>query len=104
MAKIIAPLPTDRSERILCGYVNTTSQIQIARIANISNWYFERVVFPGQRLLFEALPDAQLEIHTCVMASAILSDKMLCDRLSVGDSHRLRINERSCFSLDTSCK
>ncbi len=86
MAKIIAPLPTDRSERILCGYVNTTSQIQIARITNISNWYFERVVFPGQSLKFEALPEALLEIHTCVMPSAIISDKVLCERLRINEA------------------
>lgn len=71
------------SKRILCCYINVTSKIQIARIANISNWYFERVVFPGQRLLFEALPNAQLEIHTGMMATAILSDQITCDHLRV---------------------
>lgn len=71
------------SERVLCCYINATSKIQIARIANISSWYFERVVFPGQRLLFEALPNAQLEIHTGMMATAILSDQIPCDRLRV---------------------
>jgi hypothetical protein len=63
--------------------MNTTSQIQIARITNIENWYFERVVFPGQRLVFEALPQAQLEIHTGMMASSILSDMIPCERLSI---------------------
>lgn len=77
------PLPSEYSKRILCSYVNATSLLQIARIANISNWYFERVVFPGQRLLFEALPDAQLEIHTYEMVSVILSDTILCDRLRI---------------------
>lgn len=57
--------------------------MQIARISNIQNWYFERVVFPGQRLLFEAVPDAQLEIHTGMMASAILSDTIPCLTLRV---------------------
>jgi hypothetical protein len=71
------------SERILCSYVNASSKIQIARIANTSNCDLERVVFPGQRLLFEALPDAQLEIHTGVMATAFLSDKILCKHLRV---------------------
>lgn len=74
---------SEYSEQILCCYINTTSKIQIARIANISNCYFERVVFPGQRLLFEALPDAQLEIHTGMMVTAILSDQIPCDRLRV---------------------
>jgi len=41
------------------------------------------VVFPGQRLVFEALPQALLEIHTGMMASAILSDTIPCTRLLV---------------------
>lgn len=57
--------------------------MQIVRITNIRDWYFERVVFPGQRLMFEAMSEAQLEIHTGMMASAILSDTIPCDRLAV---------------------
>lgn len=83
MAQIFDPLPSSCDERILCCYVNATSKIQIARITNIPNWYFERVVFPGQRLIFEAMPDALLEIHSGMMASAILSDTLPCDRLCI---------------------
>jgi hypothetical protein len=83
MSQLIDPLPTDYGRTICCCYVNTTSKIQVARITNIPNWYFERVVFPGQRLLFESLSDAQLEIHTGMMASAILSDTIPCARLQV---------------------
>ncbi|MEM8502906.1 MAG: DUF1830 domain-containing protein [Cyanobacteria bacterium P01_D01_bin.1] len=82
MAQIIDPLPSDDAV-LLCCYVNVTSKIQIARVSNIPNWYFERVVFPGQRLLFEALPAAKLEIHTGMMASAILSDTIDCQRLAI---------------------
>ena len=71
----------DNSAKILCCYTNNTNQIQIARITNIPDWYFERVVFPGQRLLFEATSSAELEIHTGYMASSILSDHIKCDRL-----------------------
>ncbi|HEY9764291.1 MAG TPA: DUF1830 domain-containing protein [Trichocoleus sp.] len=83
MAQILDPLPSDSSKRILCCYINATSKIQIARITNISDWYFERVVFPGQRLIFETMPKALLEIHTGMMASAILSDTIPCDRLMI---------------------
>ena len=84
MAQILDPLAADQPDGIVCCYVNVSSRIQIARISNIPNWYFERVVFPGQRLLFEAVPDAQLEIHTGTMASAILSDRIACHSLQVG--------------------
>ncbi len=83
MAQILDPLPPETSNRILCCYVNATSDIQVARICNIANWYFERVVFPGQRLFFEAFPEAQLEIHTGMMATAILADKISCNELQV---------------------
>lgn len=82
MAQILDPLPED-NKALLCCYVNATSQIQVARITNIDDWYFERVVFPGQRLMFEAVPHAILEIHTGMMASAILSDTIPCHRLSM---------------------
>lgn len=83
MAQLISTLSSVQAEQILCSYINATGQIQIARISNISNWYFERVIFPGQRLLFEAPQTAQLEIHTGKVASAILTDTIPCDRLQV---------------------
>ncbi|KAM3105021.1 DUF1830 domain-containing protein [Phormidesmis sp. 146-33] len=88
MAQIFDPVPSDTATKLLCCYVNATSQMQIARITNIPNWYFERVVFPGQRLLFEAVSDAQLEIHTGMMASAILSDTIACSTLCVEEGSK----------------
>lgn len=86
MAQIIDALPSDDDPALLCCYANVTSKIQIARITNVPNWYFERVVFPGQRLMFEAVATAQLEIHTGMMASAILSDTISCEKLAVESS------------------
>lgn len=83
MAQIIDSLPSEYSGRILCSYMNETNVIEIVRITNIPKWHFERVVFPEQRLLFEALPEAQLQIYTGVMASTILSDRIPCERLQV---------------------
>jgi Domain of unknown function (DUF1830) len=93
MTQILDSLPPEHTGSFLCCYVNATSKIQVARISNIPNWYFERVVFPGQRLVFEAPIEAQLEIHTGMMASAILSDKIPCDRLV--------INETSSYGFET---
>lgn len=83
MAQILDPLPSDDAAVILCCYVNATSKIQIARITDVPDWYFERVVFPGQRLMFEAVRVAHLEIHTGMMASSILSDTIPCERLAI---------------------
>ncbi|MEH2249755.1 DUF1830 domain-containing protein [Nostoc sp.] len=86
MAQILDPLPPEQSGKILCCYINATSKIQVARISNIPNWYFERVVFPGQRLVFETPRKGRMEIHTGMMASAILSDKIPCERLMLDES------------------
>lgn len=83
MTPELAPLPSNQDCRILCCYFNATSKIQIVRITNIPNWYFERTVFPKQRLLFEALPDAQMEVHIGMLNSTILSNEISCDFLRV---------------------
>jgi Domain of unknown function (DUF1830) len=82
MPQTLDPLPQDQPDRITCLYANRTSQIQIVRITNIINWYFERVVFPGQQLMFSAPAEAHLEIHTGMMASSILSDTLTCRDLA----------------------
>jgi len=74
---------SERDTRILCWYLNTTNKVQIARITNIPNWYFERTVFPGERFLFEALPEAQLEVWRTAETGAIVCERILCDRLQV---------------------
>jgi hypothetical protein len=105
MAQILDPIPNGHRNGILCCYVNATSHIQVARISNVTNWYFERVVFPGQRLVFEALPEALLEIHTGMMASAILSDTIPCDRLCITDgSDDDREDGNGSVSADTDNK
>jgi hypothetical protein len=83
MPQILDSLSPDDRNVICCCYVNSTSQIQIARITNVHKWYFERVVFPGQKLLFETPDYGHLEIHTGMMASSILSDKIPCQQLIV---------------------
>lgn len=86
MAQILDSLKDgSASGAVLCCYVNIASKVQIARITNIENWYFERVVFPGQRLMFQAPVEAQLEIHTGMMASSIMSDSIACSKLVVED-------------------
>jgi hypothetical protein len=104
MAQILDPIPTGQRSVLLCCYVNATNQIQVARITNIENWYFERVVFPGQRLVFEALPKAQLEIHTGMMASAILSDTIPCERLCINDGSDEEIEEEISISAPANKK
>ena len=77
-----------RSEQnlTLCCYVNATAHVEVVRITNIPHWYFERVVFPGQRLLFKAPIIAKLEIHTGMSISSIASETIDCQKLQLASS------------------
>ncbi len=85
MKQTVAPCeqsPTsESSDRILCLHTNVTDRIQIIKITNIPNWYFERIVFPGQRLIFEAAPEAELEIHTSEVTTILIR----CQKLSLSE-------------------
>lgn len=70
------PIKTQRQE-ILCFYRNRTPKIQTIRISNIIDWYFEKVIFPGENLLFYSRSDADLEIYI----DMTLTNKIICDRL-----------------------
>ena len=78
MNNAIDPLPKKVSGCITCEYLNTTSRLQVIRITNIPNWYFERITFPGQRLIFQAFPEALLEVHTYDRVTTILADHIPC--------------------------
>ena len=81
MTQILAPseesLASKGAHQILCCYINITSRIQIIRITNIPNLHWERVVFPGQRLMFEAATEAKLEIKTSETVTLIVPSQKL---------------------------
>ena len=83
MTQILDRLPAHFRDRVLCCYTNTSRELKLARIVNISNWYFERVVFPGEKLLFEALPEAELEIYAGVVSTIVPAEVVSCDRLTM---------------------
>jgi hypothetical protein len=99
MAQILDPISGTDNDPILCCYVNATSKIQVVRITNIPNWYFERVAFPGQRLVFESFPNGLLEIHTGMMASAILSDTIPCESLRIQDDNPTQAEDKKTESI-----
>ena len=74
MTQILNRLPDKYGLHILCSYKNKTSTVQIIRITNISHWYFERVVFPGELVLFKTLSEAVLKIYSSDKITTILSD------------------------------
>ena len=75
----------DSTPKILCFYSNGTRFIQIIRMANIAEPGLERVIFPGQRLLFEALPEAFIEISTANLNARIITKKIQCASIQVDE-------------------
>ena len=53
------------------------------RIDNIPDWYFERVVFPREQLVFEAVAEAVLEVYSSDKSGPFLSNRLPCDWLRV---------------------
>jgi hypothetical protein len=78
----------DSPEKIICFYMNDSRKIQIIRTLPKANW--ERVVFPRQRLLFEALTSDKLEIQICKVISLLIP------------CHKLRVDEKFTRCLSTS--
>ncbi|MBE9125962.1 DUF1830 domain-containing protein [Coleofasciculus sp. LEGE 07092] len=78
---------------MLCCYVNGTQKMLIARIANSPNYHFERVIFPQERYLFKAPPNAQLEIHRHSEMGMTLADSIPCNYLRVSESRTSRSSE-----------
>lgn len=100
MNNALDPLPSNVSGYITCNYVNASSRLQIVRISNIANWYFERVVFPGQHLVFQAFPEAFLEVHASEMATTILADRIPCTQIRLAEPTELPPNISSNISAN----
>lgn len=83
MATAFTPVSDCIVNPILCYYANSTSQIQMVSVVQASQWLFERVVFPGQRFLFEAVPDALLEVRSPSALYGRLTRQIPCKELQV---------------------
>ncbi|WP_449416951.1 DUF1830 domain-containing protein [Phormidium nigroviride] len=86
MSQKIEALSLENSAtKILCFYTNGTRFIQIIRMADMAEPSLERVVFPGQRLLFEALPEAFIEISTANLTATTITKKIQCAAIQVDE-------------------
>jgi hypothetical protein len=82
MSQLLYPLPDTCTYPLLCHYANLTAEIQVIRIANVACWYFERIVFPGQQLMFEAVLGAQLEVYVDGGITERLADAIACEDIA----------------------
>jgi hypothetical protein len=66
---------------ITCFYRNETSGLQIAQIDEGSDFFLERVIIPGQCLIFEAPATASLQIRSNRLVTTISEDTIPCKQL-----------------------
>lgn len=85
MTQIFNRLPSEYADRLFCCYANKDKELLVAKITNIPGWRFERVVFPGERFLFEAPSSAVLEIHRNNPHGPTCSESLPCTNLSIAD-------------------
>lgn len=69
------------SAPVLCCYRNHTQRIQVGKIAHIPGHNLEKVIFPGEAFLFEALADTKLAIYIELASKITLLDSISCSRL-----------------------
>lgn len=62
---------------ILCFYSNVTHNIQVLRLNTFESSTWERIIFPGERLMFEAQAQCKLEINTSEAGTLLISCQQL---------------------------
>ena len=71
----------DLSRSVLCCYGNYTERIQVGIVTRDSGENFERVLFPGDKFLFEAPVSSSLELYIELGGKTVLFDRIACSRL-----------------------
>jgi Domain of unknown function (DUF1830) len=67
----------------LCCYVNATRRIQVVRLSHLSEGEWEHILFPAQTFMFEAPPEAMLEVYKSPTLSITPPEYILCRTLQV---------------------
>jgi hypothetical protein len=86
MPPITSPKLTQQISKILCYYFNSTYKIQLIRIWNGNKYSLEEIIFPQQRILFEAQPEGILEVHTKCEGKPFLEEIFSCFNLKINQS------------------
>ena len=77
---------THQASKTLCYYFNSTNKIQLIRLWSGKKYSLEKIIFPLQRVLFEAKPEEILEVHTKHKGEQILESIFTCNSLKVKQS------------------
>jgi hypothetical protein len=88
-SKLPGQVSSPTESPILCYYINDTVDTQIIRMVGESVYHFERIVFPKERVLFEAFLESYLEIHSSSPGR---------DRITRSECRLFQVNENQRLS------
>ena len=80
-SKIYQKLTSNIEEQVRCSYQNLSSNWQIIKITNIPNYHWEKVVMPGQKVIFKSSIKANLKVFSTKNITAMLIDTISCQKL-----------------------
>lgn len=80
MTQIFFPSQVDGVQQQVYCYFNNTSKMAIVRILGLEERHCERVVFPGEKFLFEAEQDCELEVSKYA-TGGIVKENIPCSEL-----------------------
>lgn len=76
--------PSQASGVSSCTYRNVTTRLQVVRTTGSDHPTIERTVLPAQVISFLAEPDDELEVYTYDCSTTLLSERIPCRQLVVG--------------------
>lgn len=84
MAPAVTSLNSENLIHFFAYYVNATSRIQKVRMTDSCKGIkFEKIVFPGQRILFETLLEFNLEVYADISGQEVLLETLPCYSLRI---------------------
>jgi hypothetical protein len=83
--------PTHFMTLLLCYYINASRSIQ--QIRYVSDESLDRIVFPGEKIMFESLPESLLEIYTYTTTGLQLFQTIACSQLQVKARSRAELEK-----------
>lgn len=84
MTRIFLPLDLNNNTQQIYCYINHSAKVVIARIIGLVGRHCERVIFPGEKFLFKADDNCELEISQQTNIG-IIQDTIACSQLKVGE-------------------
>lgn len=84
MIETVTPAIACKQEAVnLFYYRNTTSQIQVIRVDRVVSQWVEKVVFPGEQMLFYSIPEAWFDVYNSTRTGLTLVRRIPCSQLQV---------------------